>query len=39
MGPGGSRRMHTLMSVSPLLKTFERYLATQVACDRMQLVQ
>ena len=39
VGPGGSRRMHALMSVSPLLKTFERHFATQVACNRMQLVQ
>lgn len=31
--------MRTLVDISPLLKTFEWYLATQVARDAVQFVQ
>jgi len=35
----GSRRMHALMNISPPLKTIERHLAAQIACNPVQLVQ
>ena len=31
--------MRALMKISPLLKTVERHLAAQVACNPVQLVQ